>query len=93
MAQNTTLFLPAQQWTLLTDSNVTSVTFQNKGNQLIFIAGTSDTTPPENTDGALLYRDGFGEANIKMADLFPGIPAQRLWAFSKAKGFVMVSHA
>ncbi len=93
MAQNTDIVLTANDWTLLTDSNVTRVTFQNRGEYYILIKGTTDTTKPTNDNGAVRYNPGQGELNTLLSELFPGIAAVRLWAFSPKRLEVMVSHA
>jgi hypothetical protein len=92
MPQNTDIVLTANDWTLLTDANVSRVTFQNRGEYYILIKGTTDTTKPTNDNGAVRYNPGQGELNTLMADLFPGITAVRLWAFSPKRLEVMVSH-
>jgi hypothetical protein len=93
MPQNTDIVLTANDWTLLTDSNVTRVTFQNRGEYYILIKGTTDTTKPTNDNGAVRYNPGQGELNTLLSELFPGIAAVRLWAFSPKRLEVMVSHA
>ena len=93
MPQNTDIVLTANDWTLLTDSNVTRVTFQNRGEYYILIKGTTDTTKPTNDNGAVRYNPGQGELNTLLSELFPGIAAVRLWAFSPKRLDVMVSHA
>ena len=53
MAQNTDIILAADDWTQLTDANVTSITFQNKGTYYMLVKGTTDATKPTNDDGAI----------------------------------------
>ena len=94
MAQNTTKTIPTGVWTQLTDANVTAITFQVRPTAFgVFIKGTTGATAPTNTDGAIYYPPNFGEANVSLADLFPGIAAVRVWALSDAPSLVMVSHA
>lgn len=94
MPQNTTISIPAATWTLLTDADVTSITFQNASSNHIVIKATTDTTAPTSTAGGFRYNHGQGERNIAMADLFPGLSgADRLWAYAPDGGIVVVSHA
>ena len=94
MAQNTTITLAAETWTQLTDADVTSITFQNKGGFHMFIAGTTDATAPTNFDNALRYNPGQGERNVSMSDLFPGLTgADRVYAYAANSVDVFVSHA
>lgn len=93
MAQNTTITLSAQTWTLLTDANVTTLTFQNQSDDYLFVKGTTDTTIPTNFAGAVRYRPTEGERNVALADLFPGISAVRLWGYIRDGGDALVSHA
>ena len=92
MAQNTTMTLTAATWTQLTDANVTTITFQNTGARYIQVKGTTDATAPTDATGALRYNPGQGELNTALSDLFPGISAVRVWAYSDIAVPVMVSH-
>lgn len=94
MPQNTTITVPRETWTLLTDADITSITFQNTSSNHIVIKATTDTTAPTSTAGGFRYNPGQGERNIAMADLFPGLAgADRLWAYAPDGGIVVVSHA
>lgn len=93
MAQNTSIQIPRYEWTQITDADVAAITFQNVGGNSIAIKGTVDATAPTNADGALRYHQGRGERNVSLADLFPGIAAVRLWAYSEGGSHVAVSHA
>ena len=94
MPQNTDIAVAASAWTMITDADVTSVTFQNKTSGAIYVKATTDTTEPANRDGAIVYNSGAGERNVSMSDLFPGLSgADRLWVWASAKGEVFVSHA
>lgn len=93
MAQNTTTTLTAGAWTQLTDANVTSITFQNIGDYFCRIKGTTDATEPTDASGSIRYNPGQGERNVALSDLFPGIAAVRVWAYSDQGISVMVSHA
>lgn len=92
MAQNTDITLTANTWTQLTNADVTSITFQNKGTYHIFVKGTAGATAPTNDNGAVRYNPGQGERNVSLADLFPGIAATRVWALCQKPLEVMVSH-
>jgi hypothetical protein len=93
MAQNTNITLTAGAWTELTDANVTSITFQNKGTYHILVKGTAGTSAPTDSDGSIRYNPGQGERNSYLSDLFPGISATRVWALCDQSLDVMVSHA
>jgi hypothetical protein len=92
MPQNTDIVLPKETWTLLTDANVTQITFQNRGAYYILVKGTTNTTAPTDDNGSVRYNPGQGELNTLLADLFPGIAAVRLWAWAPKSLEVMVSH-
>jgi len=93
MAQNTTITATPDTWTELTNSNVTKITFQNGSAYHGLISGTTGTTAPASTSGAIRYNPGQGERNVAMADLFPGITAVRVWVLAEKPIDIMVSHA
>lgn len=94
MARNTTVTLVAETWTQLTDADVFTITFQNRGDYHILVKATTDTSAPSDATGAIRYNPGQGERNVSVADLFPGIAnADRIWAYSDRAVDVMVSHA
>jgi hypothetical protein len=94
MAQHTTVAVPAEVWTQLTNGDATAVTFQNRGGLDVYIAATTNTTAPTSLDTALVYGGGQGERGVDIADLFPGLAgADRLWAYSPAAARVFISHA
>jgi hypothetical protein len=93
MAQNTDISLEAETWTQLTDADVTSITFQNRGNDYMLVKGTAGASAPTTDDGAVRYNPGQGERNVLLSDLFPGISATRVWAYAPRAFDVMVSHA
>lgn len=78
----------------ITDGNVTSITFQNQSMTDILVKGTSDATPPTSEEGAIKYGAYAREANVSIADLWPGVLlVSRVWALAKYGGRVMVSHS
>jgi len=92
MAQNTTIAVPAKTWTLLTNSNVTNITFQAGGS--VAVKATVGSIAPTTLDGAISYTDGTGEANATLAELFSGVAgANRIYAYSFGGTSVVVSHA
>ncbi len=93
MAQNTSIELTANTWTQLTDANVTSITFQNGCSNSVLIKGTASAVAPTDDAGSISYAPGQGELNTALADLFPGVAAVRVYAYSDVNGEVMVSHA
>lgn len=94
MAQTTTIKTQPKTWTLLTDSDVSKITFQNTGRYEIFIKATESAVAPTDKLGALSYLAGIGERNVLLTDLFPGIttPA-RVYAICNENGDVAVGHA
>jgi len=94
MPQNTNVSI-TNDWTMVTDADVTAITFQNVNGYAIQVTGTNGTTAPTAT-GGVVYNPGQGERAVAMADLFPGVSgANRLWARVPgiAAGLVFVSHA
>jgi hypothetical protein len=94
MPQNTTYNLTTS-WTLISDVNVTSVTFQNLTQGGMFLAGTNGTSAPTAGIQTISYGSGQGERNVSVADLFPGVAGvNRLWArVQSGFGTVFVSNA
>lgn len=93
MPQNTTVTIPAETWTQLTDADISAITFQNLSSNFVLIKATTDTVAPTNTDGAIRYNPGQGERNASLADLFPGLAARdRVWAFAPSPARIFVSH-
>lgn len=95
MATNTDKPCPKGQWTLLTDTDVTAVSFQNKTDAGVYIVGRGSADPaPASTSGAICYLPYWYETNINLADLFVGMGYTRLWALSPyLDGNVAVAHA
>jgi len=93
MPKNTTVRVEAG-WELLTDEDVTDITFQNIGISAVYIIGTSGNVDPVE-DFGILYKSGEGEAKKALAELFPGVTGvNRLWAKSASTNAqVFVSHA
>lgn len=79
MPQNTTVQI-GNTWTQITDGDVTSITFQNRGSLEMEVIATPNTTAPAESAVGLIYGGGQGEANRLLSDLFPGITApRRVW--------------
>jgi hypothetical protein len=94
MARQTTVNVPANAWTQITDADVTAITFQNVSGYAVRIRATNGTSAPTDQAGALTYGPGQGERNVLLADLSPGVAgANRVWAFSELPVSVAVSHA
>lgn len=93
MAQNTNISITPETWTQLTDADVTSITFQNRGSSHILVKGTTSASAPTDDTGAIRYNPGQGERNAFLSNLFPGIAAVRVYAFCETGNTVMVSHA
>ena len=98
MAQNTHIKLASGTWTLLTDSDVTNITFQNVSQNYFWVMATVGASAPSSIAGAVRYDFGEGEANVALSTLFPGVSgANRVYALAGDEaggtGAVMVSHA
>lgn len=95
MAQNTTIDIPPKIWTLITDSDVEQVCFQNATNGYIVLKATvgADSAPTDDI-GGITYNTMMGERLVDLADLFPGVSgANRLWVWSPFGGKMFISHA
>lgn len=98
MPRHTDVSVTRGNWVQLTDANVTSITFQNRGPDYILVKVTAAATAPSNDDGAIRYNPGQGERNVALSDLAPGVSGTRVYAYlpneaSKAAVDVSVSHA
>jgi len=95
MAQNVVLTANRDGWTLLTDADIGTVTFQNLSDHDMQFWATTDTTVPAASTVGLKYAPGFGESSGALATLFPGLTSpDRLWAKGAVNGAkVFVSHA
>lgn len=96
MAQNTTIAINGDSYTLLTNADVTSATFQNNGSNAVYIAGTASAVAPTDDTAAIRYNPGTGErSSVTLAELFPGAGAVRLYAKCVTDGNsqVFISHA
>lgn len=94
MPQNLTIPV-LTTWTLLTDANVTEITFQNTGSGAFFLRGTVGANQPSASEGGLVYRPNEGEVKRLLADLFPGVSgANRVYARATSLATeAFVSHA
>lgn len=98
MAQNTTITLPDGVWTLITDSDIASLTAQNQAEVGgVYLQGTVGAVPPTDGDltGAQFLAETQTVLNETLADLFPGVSgANRVYALPEAgAGRIRVSHA
>jgi len=93
MAQNTDIAVAPGAWTLLTDSDITSITVQAR-DSAVLLKATVGATPPTTTTGAWLLRGDEGLVGL-LTDFWPGVSgANRVYA--RALNFpatVVVSHA
>jgi len=92
MAQNTDIDLPIGAWTLLSNADITAITFQNKSGNYILVKGTAGAVTPTDDGGSIRYNAGQGERKVLLADVFLGIAATRVYAYAPTGGIVMVSH-
>lgn len=96
MAQNATLTLVPNVWTLITDSDVTAVRVQNYSTTFpLMLQATSGTTAPTNNDGIVNLAPGQGiAASASLGVYWPGVTTpKRVWAKSSTAAQVLVSHA
>ena len=89
-----TVDVVAGSWTELTDTNVTSITFQNIGSSFILLNGAAGSVAPADASGAFRYNPGQGEVNVRLADMFLGVAGvNRVFAYCDSAGKVVVHHA
>lgn len=93
MSKHTTVKITADQWTELTSSDVTEITFQNQGSAFMLVQVTVGSVAPTNKNGSVRYNPGQGESGTPLSELAPGIAGTRVWAMSGQAVSVFVSHA
>jgi len=71
--------LTPKAWTLLTDTDVTRLTFQARGGA-IEIRFTTDTTEPDYNVAGMIYRDDTGETMKLISELVSDTSHVRAWA-------------
>lgn len=84
-------------WTQLTDSDVTALTFQNQGPNVMINVTVGAGSPPATNTG-VVYPNMTGEiSTVTLAQDFPGVAgANRVWARvveGNASSSVWASHA
>ncbi len=96
-ARNENIKLIAGEWTEITDNDIFSLTFQNRGTSDVVLMGSVDQTQPtravDGEDGVLFSPN---EASIAtpLSKLFPSIIAKRVFARSLSRdGLVYVDHS
>lgn len=96
-AQNTTIPLPADVWTLVTTNNVSRITFRNDGVSDIRVIVLTSTALPAvgNINGSIVYKPGEGELYVALVELALGLTTPvRIAALSQGTlGRLFVSHA
>ena len=93
MASTTDVTLTENAWTQLTADDATKITFQNLSGPQILVKGAASATAPTDLTGAKRYEMGEGEVGKSLADLFPGITAVRVYAWTGRAGVkVSVEH-
>ena len=94
MPQNTKISV-GESYTLLTDADVTAISFQNQGSYALEVVAVASGTPAETVPG-VRYAPGQGEDNLTLANRWLGVTSPaRVWArFTDGlAGSVWVSHA
>lgn len=94
MAQNATYHV-GFDWTLLTNSDVVTATFQNQSGYEVYVTATAGTGAPSADAPYIVYARFQGERSTSLSDLFPGVSgANRLWArISDGTARIFISHA
>ncbi len=93
MARNEMVECAVDTWVQLTNADATSITFMVRDGEEVYIAGTVGAVAPSDFDSSLLYRNGQGERNANLTDLFPGIAATRVYARATTdEANIFVSH-
>lgn len=85
--------LTEDTWTQLTNTDVTSITFQVLVGEA-FLRYTTDATTPTEANG-VRYQEGQGEMNISLSSLTSLTGADRVWAkpASPKETLIYVDHA
>ena len=93
MPQNTTISIPANTWTQISDANVTVMRVCSLGTEPISLQATVGATPPSNLLGVvpIIPRE---VRVVDLAQLWPGVAgANRVYAYSSVAAKISVSNA
>lgn len=94
MAQDTSVNLAAATWTRLTNATVTALRVQNQTSDILHLKGVNGTTAPTTLLGTITLFPGAAiAADLTLAQLWPGISATDVFAYSPTGGAVSFSHA
>lgn len=97
MAQHTIKTLAPATWAELTDADVSAITFQNVGDDDVYIVVQTTDTMPTGTpvaNNAYRYGPKTGEINVTLANMALGLTSpDRVFAYAPNGGAVLVSHA
>jgi hypothetical protein len=95
MPQSTTIDVPAQTWTQVTNADATAVSLQNVGGQDAWIKGAVGAVPPTDLAGAYVLQPGLIlPSDVLLATLFPGTAGvNRVYVWSGGPARVSVHHA
>ena len=95
MAVNNTIAVPANTWTAVNTTSVSSLRVQNTGTFSVDLQATSTAVAPSSAAGAISLDSGqMIAADITLNNLYPGISgAGYIWAYSTNATTVSVSHA
>lgn len=96
MPRNTTVTVPEDAWTELTNADVTSCTVVNvRGDEVWVVAGSSLPTGNYAMVGSIPLRETEGLINATLADIWKGVASPvRLYAYCETGTVdVMISHA
>lgn len=89
MARVADVALTQGAWTQLTADDATKITFQNLSGPQILVKGAASASAPTDAGGAKRYEIGEGENGKSLADMFPGITAVRVYAWTGGQGVIV----
>ena len=94
MPRSTDITLEPHVWTQLTNADVTAIRAQMRGTGSYIIKGAVGQVPPTDGKGAieLLEKDVL-TPQYTLADLWPGMGANRVYALARERCVVSVAHA
>ena len=95
MAQDTEIKVNQYTWTQLSDADITAATWFIAGPNAVRFQGTVGAVAPTDPLDGITYKLGEGEISTRtLADIWPGLAADRLYAKSiGGDSKVKISHA
>lgn len=96
MARNSDVMMIANQWVELTNSNVTALRIQLRGDctKPIILQATTGPAPVSTAGGVMLMPGQTLAADLTLSQVWPGLAgANRVWGMCEIAQPVSVSHA